>query len=125
MPLTANLEADLLLGDRIDPGVYPGAPRSARQLLYVTLGNSRHSKWIIPRSVIRSTWPVSEKAIPLLTWWEPVSGFEPLTCRLQEAWPNATCALPAQMTRVIARIAPVALGLSGRTFHEPFHADEG
>jgi hypothetical protein len=50
--------------------------------------------------------------------WEPVSGIEPLTCRLQEVRPPAPSALPAGMT-------PVALGLSGRTFHEPFHADAG
>jgi hypothetical protein len=29
------------------------------------------------------------------------------------------------MAQVIALMAPVALGLSGRTYHEPFHADEG
>jgi len=50
-----------------------------------------------------------------------VSGVEPLTCRLQEARPGAPGALAAAMARVIARIALVALGLSGRTFHEPFH----
>ena len=40
--LGGGLEADLPLGDRIDPGVHPGAPRSARQLLNATFGNSRH-----------------------------------------------------------------------------------
>ena len=29
------------------------------------------------------------------------------------------------MARVMALTALVALGLSGRTFHEPFHADDG
>ena len=102
------------------------SPRSARQLLYVTLGNSRHSKRTIPTGVIRSTdrstWPVSERAIPSLTW-EPVSGFEPLTCRLQEVRPRAPSTLAAAMARVIALMALAALGLSGATFHEPFHAD--
>ena len=61
--------------------------------------------------------------LPPLTW-EPVSGIEPLTCRLQEVRPPAPSALTALMARVIARIALVALGLSGATFHEPFHADK-
>ena len=33
--------------------------------------------------------------------------------------------LAASMARVIALMASVALRLSGRTFHEPFHADGG
>jgi hypothetical protein len=37
--------------------------------------------------------------------------------------PHAPCALPAQMAQVIALTAPIALGLSGASFHEPFHAD--
>jgi len=57
--------------------------------------------------------------------WEPVSGIEPLTCRLQEVWLRAAHALAAQMAREIARTALVALGLSGASFHEPFHADGG
>ncbi len=40
--LGGGLEADLPLGNRIDPGVHPSAPRSARQLLYATFGDSRH-----------------------------------------------------------------------------------
>ena len=55
---------------------------------------------------------------------EPVSGIEPLTCRLQEARPDAVSALPARMVRVIARIALVALEFSDATFHEPFHAHD-
>jgi hypothetical protein len=54
---------------------------------------------------------------------EPVSGFEPLTCRLQEARPRALSALAAPMTQVIALTAPAALGLFGASSHEPFHAD--
>jgi hypothetical protein len=53
---------------------------------------------------------------------EPVSGFEPLACRLQEARPHARRALPAQITLVIALTALAALGLSDDSFHEPFHA---
>jgi len=51
-----------------------------------------------------------------------VSGIEPLTCRLQEVRPPAPSALAAPMARVIALMTPVALRLSGGTFHEPFHA---
>ena len=53
---------------------------------------------------------------------EPVSGFEPLTCRLQEVRPRALCALAARMARVMALMAPAALGLSGAPVHEPVHA---
>ena len=59
---------------------------------------------------------------PSLTW-EPVSGFEPLACRLQEVRPPAPRTLAAWMTRLITLTALVALGLSGAPFHEPFHAD--
>ena len=52
---------------------------------------------------------------------EPVSGFEPLACRLQEARPYATCALAAQIARVIALMALVGLELSGAPVHEPVH----
>ena len=45
-----------------------------------------------------------------------------MTCRLQEVRPSAPSALAAPMTRVIALMAPVTLGLSGGTSHEPFHA---
>ena len=60
--------------------------------------------------------------LPPLTW-EPVSGIEPLTCRLQEVGPQAPCALAAPMAHVIALTALTALGLSGTSFHETFHAD--
>jgi hypothetical protein len=59
--------------------------------------------------------------LPFQTW-EPVSGIEPLTCRLQEARPCATRALAAQAARVIALMALAALGLSGEPVHEPVHA---
>ena len=61
-------------------------------------------------------------ASPYLTW-EPVSGFEPLTCRLQEVRPHAISALAAQMTQVIALMALAALGLSRGPVHEPVHAN--
>jgi predicted acylesterase/phospholipase RssA len=48
-----------------------------------------------------------------------------LTCRLQEVRPPAPSALAAQMARAITRTALVALGLSGASFHKPFHADGG
>jgi hypothetical protein len=50
-----------------------------------------------------------------------VSGFEPLTCRLQEVRHGAMRALPAQIAQPIALLAPAELGLSGRPFHDPFH----
>ena len=53
---------------------------------------------------------------------EPVSGFEPLTCRLQEVRPHAPSVLTAQIARIIALMALAVLGLSGESFHEPFHA---
>src|ERR1700685_1773360 len=61
-----------------------------------------------------------ERVVPPLTW-EPVSGFEPLACRLQEVRPRASCALAARMTRVIALMALTALGLSEAPVHEPVH----
>jgi hypothetical protein len=65
-----------------------------------------------------------ESVMSRLTW-EPVSGIEPLTCRLQEVRPRALCALAARMARVITLKAPTALALFGASFHEPCHADGG
>jgi len=53
--------------------------------------------------------------------WEPVIGFEPMACRLQEVRPRAPYVLAAQITRVIALTALAALGFSDTPFHEPFH----
>jgi len=64
----------------------------------------------------------SKGRLPPLTW-EPVSGFEPLACRLQVVRPHAPNALAARMARVIALTAPAALGLFDASFHEAFHAD--
>ena len=63
---------------------------------------------------------MNEGCLPTLSW-EPVSGFEPLACRLQEVRPRAPNALAAQITRIIALMALTALGLPGEPFHEPFH----
>ena len=70
----------------------------------------------------RSTERGEDRVIDFLTW-EPVSGIEPLTCRLQDVRSFTLCALAAPMAQVIARMALAALGLSRAPFHEPFHAD--
>ena len=85
--LDGGLEADRPPGERIDPGVHGDPERPARQLLYVTLGNPWHDIRIDRISDIRSTKRSTDRAArrsntPLT--WEPVSGFEPLTCRLQD-----------------------------------------
>jgi hypothetical protein len=56
--------------------------------------------------------------------WEPVSGFEPLTCRLQEARFVAMYTLTALMAQVIALMALVELGFSGGSSHDSSHAAE-
>jgi len=56
---------------------------------------------------------------------EPVSGCEPLTCRLQEVCSRAARALAAPIAQTIALMAPAALALSGASFHELFHTDGG
>jgi hypothetical protein len=48
---------------------------------------------------VHVAYPVQTRCLPPLNW-EPVSGFEPLACRLQGVRPRPRCALPAQMTRV-------------------------
>jgi hypothetical protein len=53
---------------------------------------------------------------------EPVSGFEPLTCRLQEVRFVAICALTALMPHVIALMALAELGFSGGSSHDSSHA---
>jgi hypothetical protein len=56
--------------------------------------------------------------------WEPVSGIEPLTCRLQEVRFVTICALTALMPRIIALMALVELGFSGGSSHDSSHAAE-
>ena len=70
---------------------------------------------------IRSTNPGHQEVWHFYLTWEPVSGIEPLTCRLQEVRPSALSALAAQMTLVIALMTLAALGLSRAASHEPFH----
>jgi hypothetical protein len=53
---------------------------------------------------------------------EPVSGFEPLTCRLQKACSIAASPLAAPFAQLIALMGLISLGFSGGPFHEPFHA---
>ena len=64
-----------------------------------------------------------DKAVSTYRNGSPVSGIEPLTCRLQEVRPRALYALAAPMAHVIALTALAALGLSRASFHELFHAD--
>ena len=59
--------------------------------------------------------------VPGLTW-EPVSGIEPLTCRLQEVRFVAICALTALIPHVIALMALAELGFSGGSSHDSSHA---
>src|SRR5215471_9470048 len=54
--------------------------------------------------------------------WEPVAGFEPAPCRLQEVWPSAPRALPAPIAQPDAGVALSTLDFSGWTFHDAFHA---
>ena len=74
---------------------------------------------------IRSTNPGHQEVWHFYLTWEPVSGFEPLTCRLQEVCSQAAHALAAPMAQSIALMAPTALGLFGASSHESFHADGG
>ena len=73
-------------------------------------------------SAVAAIWWVTQSGCAPHLNWEPVSGFEPLACRLQEVRHRAICALAAQMTRIIALMALAALGLSGTPSHEPSHA---
>ena len=55
---------------------------------------------------------------------EPVSGIEPLTCRLQEARFVTICTLTALMAQVIALMALVELEFPGSSSHDSSHAAE-
>jgi hypothetical protein len=61
---------------------------------------------------------------PGLTW-EPVSGIEPLTCRLQEPGLTAPGALPALTLQNATQNALNALAITAAPFHEPFHGRFG
>ena len=77
-----------------------------------------------PRAGQRHVEAAHSGYLPWLNW-EPVSGFEPLACRLQEVCSQATHALAAPMAQGIALTAPAALGLCNASSHEPFHANGG
>jgi hypothetical protein len=53
---------------------------------------------------------------------EPVSGIEPLTCRLQEPCSRASGPLAATMPHEGAAAAPKTERIPGDPFHDPFHA---
>ncbi len=54
-------------------------------------------------------------------WREPVSGFEPLACRLQEARPSARSARPARIPQAGAAMALISPGSIRKPVHEPVH----
>jgi len=91
-----------------------GAARRWTDATAATVRNGSRSAGRQPRPVTFVPRAETSKGrLPPLTW-EPVSGFEPLTCRLQEVRPRTPYALAAQMTPIIALTAPAALGLSAR-----------
>ena len=53
--------------------------------------------------------------------WEPVSGFEPLACRLQEVRPSALSARPARIPQTGAAMALISPGFTSKPVHEPVH----
>ena len=65
---------------------------------------------------------VAGKRADGLSFVEPVSGFEPLTVRLQEACPGAFRPLPARMPHESAIAAPKTREFPGDPFHASFHA---
>jgi hypothetical protein len=52
----------------------------------------------------------------------PCSGQEPLTCRLQEVWPDAAGPLAAQIAREFAQQALAVPVILAWPCHEPCHA---
>jgi hypothetical protein len=101
-----------------------GAARRWTDATAATVRNGSRSAGRQPRPVTFVPRAETSKGrLPPLTW-EPVSGFEPLTCRLQVVRPRAPNALAATMARATALMALVALGLSDASFHETFHADD-
>jgi hypothetical protein len=76
---------------------------------------SEAAVWLIPRCT------ASNKIKPALTW-EPVSGIEPLTCRLQEDRPSAPYALPALKPLHSNQNAQNTQDITLPSFHVAFHA---
>jgi hypothetical protein len=72
-------------------------------------------------SATRSTEPNASVRIMLSTW-EPPIGIEPMTYALRGACALAARALAALIAPIIALMALTALGISGRSVHEPVHA---
>jgi hypothetical protein len=64
----------------------------------------------------------SSACISADVYMEPVSGIEPLTCRLQEACSQALGPLPAPMPQQRATAALKTTRFPGDSFHDPFHA---
>jgi hypothetical protein len=70
-------------------------------------------------------WPVLARHERAAEWlsicWVSASPVVTLTKGLQGARPHALSVLPAQMTRIIALTALIALGLPDVPVHEPVH----
>src|SRR5262249_35896771 len=73
------------------------------------------------RGSLRPTPHSCQRRNSALTW-EPVAGFEPAPCRLQEVRPSAPRALPAQIAQPGARMALSTLDISGWPCHATCHA---
>jgi len=106
----------------LKPLVKPGGSSTHR----ADRRSGRFSLYVRSRGFLSRAWNHRTMAGGLvgcltLLSWEPVSGFEPLTCRLQEVRPYATCTLAALMAQVIALMALVGLELPGAPVHEPVH----
>jgi hypothetical protein len=65
--------------------------------------------------------PLTLQSVLETAGWEPVSGFEPLACRLQVAWPRAPGALPARMPQTLAAMALISPASASKPVHEPVH----
>ena len=107
-------------GAKKSPGVLPGRPAALVSAGYPD------SAGIWDSSAALAAAFASRQARTLSGLsWEPVSGFEPLTCRLQEACPGAVRPLPAPMPYESALAAPKTRVFLGDPFHDPFHGGGG
>ncbi len=115
----AGFEVLLPAGERVGSQVHHSPVRPARQSLYVTRADARASSeaavWLIPR-------PAAGRQNKTRSDLEPVSGIEPLPCRLQEAGLTAPSALPALTQHRTVQNAQNARANAGPSFHEPFQA---